>query len=150
MTKKITLARALKEKNRLSRSLRKLNERLVLSNSVLESNEFNYDAQEVLNQIIETQNKLVELKAEIQKANVPIFKKIFRIGEYRSHIDMLRRINTTEGEKEMFSGEKPIKYKCQFNQFAIDEMVENLEDLIDSIQDEIDKFNHNTYIEVDL
>ena len=151
--KKITLARALKLKNRLVRKMSDLRLTLQRCNCTVEENKFDYDFSDTYDEFYNVMDDLIKIKAVIQKANQPIMEKIFTMGEYRSLINTLNTVNTKSGKQlpdRFGASDAFITYKCQYDRASVDELMNMLQDSIDEIQDEIDVFNHTTEVEVEL
>ncbi len=144
----ISLARALKLKNRVVHRLNQIDAILVANNSQQEGNH-EYDVKALYRQRLEVAMKLVELKAAISAANGPVQKQIFELAECKSHIALLARIDTKHGTSvEGYSG-TPVKYVAILRKQEIDRERRQAEAEIDRIQNELDAFNHQTTIPVD-
>ena len=148
----VTLARALKLKNRLAGQLSKLGGRAVAHNSNLVGAKNPYNSLDVFKEYEDVQAKLVEVKTSIQLANASIVRKIIEIGEVRSQISLLQGINVTEGpvHQSSYSSDTEIvrEYVAAIGAEKRDTMIAALELDIDNLQDDID--NHNAVTKVDL
>ncbi len=146
----MNLSQALKQKNRLAGELVKLQQILTRENSRRNDNPSKVNPQETWEKIIETSNKLGELKAQIAAANVPIYSKIERMAELKSRISYLQGLHKHEGEETTFVGrdqEKLVYTHVAFiNQQRADEMILELQEDINVAQDFIDEFNAKTSI----
>ena len=69
---KITLARALKYKNRVAQRLQKLRDDVQRFNSVIAENDREIDVVATLEEIVKLENHLVELKLKLDQATTPI------------------------------------------------------------------------------
>ena len=69
------------------------------------------------------------------------------MGELKSKASFLRSIETREGKVNDYGGED-IEYTVVFDVLYVKEQTEKCEEEIDDIQDELDKFNHITNIEI--
>lgn len=151
--KTVTLARALKIKNRL---VREANTQLAIvknHNSYRAENKPNFDVNTAYTAYHQTINKLVAVKAAIATANGPIFGKIYTIAELKSHIQNLRGVNTKEGKETLDSyraESRDITYVAVFKDSDIQEKIKDSETQIEKLQDEIDEFNHSTKVEIDV
>ena len=151
--KEVTLARALKIKNRLVREIKTLFEIVKEHNSYREDNKPNFDVQEAYTKYHQTLNKLVGVKHAIAKANGPIFGKIYTIAELKGHIQNLRGVNTKEGKETLSSyGSTPrdINYIATFKDSDIQSKIKDAESQIEALQDEVDEFNASTKIQLDV
>jgi chaperonin cofactor prefoldin len=145
-TKKQLEDPALKKKKKLITEISRLENILKNNNSILSSNEFKYNSTDTLNKIGEKTIELVELKSKIAEANLPINHKIFLIAEMKGQIQLLRSVPTTEGTvNERYNGGSSV-YHVQLTEVQLTEMIEKLESQIDTLQDEIDQYNHKTTI----
>lgn len=148
----ITLARALKLKNRLAGQLMKIGTRAVQHNSFVQDTHTPYDSISVFQEYRDIRDQLVELKSKIQVANGTIHEKIARMGEYRSEVALLNSMSVTEGkvvEPRYGEGQDTIRvYVAAIGKTARDKNVTALEDGIDALQDEID--SHNATTKIDL
>ena len=93
------LAQALKTKNKLADKSKKLAGILTGYNKVVAGNKRPYDVKEVLGEIKLNAENLATLKARIQKANVPIQVKIFKMGELKGIVNLLKKMDCTSGKQ---------------------------------------------------
>lgn len=148
----ISLARALKLKNRLAGQLAKLGGRAVAHNSNIVGAKNPYNSLDVFKEYEGVQCKLVEVKTSIQLANASIVRKIIEIGEARSQISLLQGINVTEGpvHQTNYSNDTEVihEYVAAIGAEKRDTMIAALEFDIDNLQDSID--SHNATTKIDL
>ena len=144
----ITVARALKLKNRVVHRLSQIDAILVANNSHQDGTH-EYDVKALYRSRLELAMKLVELKAAISAANAPVQKLIFELAECKSHIAMLARIDTKHGLSIEGSSGTPVRYVALLRKQDIDRERRQAEAEIDRIQDELDNFNHNPTNRVD-
>jgi hypothetical protein len=148
----ISLARALKLKNRLVGQVAKLGQRAVSSNSRLVTAKASYDTKEVFAEFHDVRGQLVEVKTKIQLANTSIVSQIIEIGELRSEIALLKAMNVTDGpvNQGRWSDDKEVvqEFVASIDMATRDRMVEALESDIDTLQDEIDAHNATTKIDL--
>ena len=141
------LAQALIEKNKIIKRIGTLEQRISSNNSIMEGNERAYDPNELLTELSTEMDNLVAIKKSISLANAPIQENIFRMAELKSHIKFLRGISTAEGKvKERYSNELPLSYDAAINEVAKDNLIAAAEKTIESLQQEVDTFNHSTDI----
>jgi hypothetical protein len=144
----ITLAKALKLKNRLAGRLAKLDKDLEHYNSVPAGSD-QPDIKGIYAERRKLVVHLVELKVAINTANQPIHRTIFELGELKSLVALLGRTSTKHGTMvEGYHGNE-IQYVAQFRKGDVDREVRRLEVEIDRIQDQLDRFNYNTLIALD-
>ena len=147
---KITLAQALKEKNRLAGEIARAWALLQTENSKREDIRRVVDVAETYNKIKLYTEKLVELKAKIGVANAGNLERIYRMDEYKSALAKLESINTDETsvfQRLTESTYKEFKRTVVFNASQILEMREQLQKECNRLQDEMDAFNVATKID---
>ena len=142
------LAKALKEKNILIKEIKVLQERFQTYNSTIVGSEIPYPAGESFSSLILKQEELINLKIKIFVANAAIQEKIFRISEYKNIITILRSTSTESGlvKKRDYTGSTEDEYISVFKTLEVDNLIKKYEELINSIQEEIDAYNHLTEI----
>jgi len=150
---KVTLAKALKMKNQLVKEVADHLNKVKLYNSYLSTNHPNFEAKEEYEAYRRSLAKLIFLKAEIAKANTLIHIHIISIAELKGLISQLREINTREGKETVNGGygqaPREVEYMAIYSDKDVDSFVKEAEKEIETRQDEIDKFNHSTSIEVE-
>lgn len=143
----MTLAKALKQKNKLVKELQNLQSRLLAHNCYFAQNSIKFSSTTILEEITNKRTELLTLKTKIALANTNIQGKILEIGELKSFVNILKAMETKEGfQSERYSSEGPIEYKSQINEEQKIKLVEEVENQIESLQEEIDTFNHKTEI----
>jgi len=152
----ITLARALKYKNRLIGKISAVTSVITSKNSVIKGAEQEADIAEMLELRERLVTNLVTLKTAINKGNELILSDIFRLSELKSHIGVLQKINTTHGKSVADGGyfsrttTEPIEYEAQLRFSDVETMFSSTNKKIDAIQEKIDQHNHSTNIDVEL
>lgn len=144
---KITLARALKEKNILAGEITKLFTRLKLSNSFNSRNKPTYDCKELLPQITKKQEQLIELKLLISKATDPVREIVLSMAEIKTTIANLKAVNIQSGEVNPGYAKEPVIMTAQISEAERDNLVDQYEEQINKFQDQLDKHNATTEIE---
>ena len=147
---KITLAQALKEKNRLAGEIARAWALLQTENSKREDIRRVVDVEETYKKIKLYTEKLVELKAKIGVANAGNLERIYRMDEYKSALAKLESINTDETsvfQRLTESTYKEFKRTVVFNASQILEMREQLQKECNRLQDEMDAFNASMKID---
>jgi len=147
---KITLARALKLKNRVQSRIRQISNDLSSNNSVLKGSEPDVNVAETIGSYDQLVDYLIGLKADIFRTNDPVYEKILRLAEVKSKIGVLRSFDTKHGKvADKYSMSDPLEYEATFRKAQVDEIVRGLEQQVDILQEELDNHNHTTYIEVE-
>ncbi|MEZ6142377.1 MAG: hypothetical protein R3B84_17600 [Zavarzinella sp.] len=148
-TEKISLAKALKLKNRLVGQISKLTQDVQLYNSTQEGSEA-IDVRARFELRAQTVATLTQLKYAIYLANQPVQNLIFELAERKAEVALLSGLSTKHGVyKEGYPTAGDINYLAQFRKADIDAMVKKLEYQIDLLQDRLDVHNHQTTVEVD-
>lgn len=147
---KITLAQALKEKNRISGEIRRLWELLKEENSRREDETRSIDVRETLKTVELYTEKLVELKTKIGLANAGNLKHIYRMEECKGKLAMLAGVNTDDSPLylHVYSNEgKLISRRVVISKREIHEMQSKLQLECNRLQDEMDAYNALTKID---
>ncbi len=147
---KITLAQALKEKNRLAGEIARAWTFVQTENSKREDIRRVVDVEETYNKIKLYTEKLIELKAKIGVANAGNLERIYRMEEYKSALARLERIGSDETsvfQKLTESTYKEYKRTVVFTASQILEMREQIQMECNRLQDEMDAFNATAKIE---
>lgn len=142
----MNLKQALKKKNKLAGQLKTTLNRMLDNNSYLEGQTPSYDSLEMRRAATELSKELVELKTKIQSANAPVLHLIYEMGELKNMITHLNRMNCNNGIEINYRHETPVNRISIIDQVKRDEWVERIEDRIDEINDELDRFNAITNI----
>lgn len=159
---KITLAKALIVKNRLVQELTKLETKIGESNSITMQGVithqltpiFKYVIADLFTQRATLTDKLIDTKLAIASANSDKEqqKRIFTLGEMKSSIKILNAMTCEEDRNIQggYGGAASIVSQTfvQMNEDQRDKMVTEIQLLIDSTQEEMEKFNWQTEIEV--
>lgn len=151
----VTLAKALKYKNRLIERIGWTMQQLEQWNSIMEGSEREVDVRQMAEDYDRLTDALVTLKMVITEANGPIQRDIFRMSEVKGKIDMLRRLNTRHGKTLNDGGmwreeSKEVVYEATIRKAGVDEQVRALQAELDEIQDRLDAHNHTTQVEIDI
>ena len=143
----MNLAQALKKKNRLAQKIIKLQQEIQKENSARADDPRKIKVEVSMKDLDSTVSELIKLKVAIFVAATPMREHILKIGELKSRIVFLGGISTSEGIVNDY-GDDPVQYKAVYDKVWIKNQIEECEELIDTIQDELDKFNYATNIEV--
>ena len=142
----MTIAQALKEKNKKVASLHILWDRLNKNNSVLEGNRRSYAPEELMRQIETEIDALVDLKTRIHNASAPVRAKIFRMSELKNKTLKMKCLDTSEGPvRDRYEG-TVTRREAVIPAEHVDKLVEAAQQEIEAIQEELDVFNFATHI----
>jgi hypothetical protein len=150
----MTIARALKLKNKLVSEL-KSTEDLIRSENVTEGeNKSQFEVKKLYAQLKDLRLDLCKVKGAIASANAPIFQKIFTLSELKAHIAFLKTLPTKTGTFDEGGGYASTFVKHTYTatitkQDTVGDII-LLEKEIESLQEELDTFNHNTAITIDI
>lgn len=139
----MNIKQALKEKNKLAKKITDLMERTNRYNSMDLGGHRSYDPKESLEQAMNAVEELVTLKTNIHIANHAVYEKIFRMAEYKSAVKYLKSLNCTEGTviQSRYGDTTARQMTTVISEVERDQMVESLENQIDSLQTELDVHN---------
>jgi hypothetical protein len=140
----MNIKQALKEKNRLKGKISEVSNKLNSYNVRVKEDQY-YDPRELLNQLMTYHEQMITLKKKIQLANQEAHEKIARLAESKSLISKLQHIPTSSRMSQRDDGEytrtMPVIGEIEKN-----DLILKLEKQIETIQDELDDFNHRTHI----
>ena len=146
----ITLAQALKEKNRLAGELSRCWTMIARENSKREDAPRVIDVAETYKKIQLFKEKLTELKTKIGLANAGSLERIYRLEECKNELNRLNDIRTDETSDFQAIGEgnyKEYKRTVIFTAAQVYEMREKVQQECNELQDELDAYNAMTKIE---
>jgi hypothetical protein len=142
----MNVKQALKVKNKLVTDLKANFEILKKYNSIEEGNPRRYSMEETLDKITTLSNELVELKAQIHRANAPVYDKIFALAELKGLVKELKKVPTDEGKQTERYGSVVSVKEVELNIVDIQKKVDILTLKIEELQNELDIHNANTNI----
>jgi myosin heavy subunit len=149
---KITLAKALKIKNKLIGELKESSAVLSSKNTIESGKEPIVDIVDEVIKYNAIQIKLIAIKSAISEMNATIQSEIFRQAELRTELSMWKRM-MNESLNPM-SGWGPsrdsVEYKSVIGYNQLKQIVDSLVDEIDRIQDKLDTYNHKKMIDIDM
>jgi len=150
--KTIKLHTALKIKNRLAGEVTRVQEILRRENARRNDSVSKVDRAALFNVLTETREKLVKLKSEIAKANVPVYPLLARMEELKSYIAFLAGLPVREGPEVVPSISETLSYvwASHINQEEKDKLLAETQEEINNLQDEVDAINASITIEVDI
>ena len=152
MKKQVSIARALKEKNRVAGRLAKAREIIQQENSKNKSLPRRVDVEATYAEAKMLEARLVAIKSAIAQANNPIVAKIIELDELKSEIAFLNGLNVKEGRFEEVSyGNKIIRdIEAVVGQARVLAEVAELQKRADALQDALDEFNASTKVEIEI
>jgi hypothetical protein len=146
----ITLAKALKVKNRLAGRLAKAQADIQAFNSVPEGQADQVNVPALMQAREELVGALVALKTAINDANREAQRDIYDLAEKKATAQFLAGVNTRHGpQPAVYPNTTEVNYVAALKKADVDGLVARLEKDIDRLQDRLDQFNHARRIEVD-
>ena len=146
----ITLAKALKVKNRLAGRLAKVQADIQLFNSVPVGQADQVNVSALMQTREELVGALVSLKAAINDANREAQRDIYDLAEKKATAQFLAGVNTRHGpQPPVYPSTVEVVYVAALKKADVDALVAGLEKEIDQLQDRLDQFNHDHKIEAD-
>jgi len=144
----ISLAKALKLKNRLAGRLNKVQNDIVTYNSVLTEQSGKVDVPALCNLRDEIAENLIALKTRIIVSNAEIQGDLIRQGELKSKLTWLATLDTRDGKERHGYQNTEVTWTATLKKKDVDDETRKLETEIDAIQDKLDCFNHTKKVEV--
>ena len=146
----ITLAKALKVKNRLTGRLAKVQADILAYNSVPQGQADQVNVPALMQTREELVEALVGLKTAINDANREAQRDIYDLAEKKATAQFLAAVNTRHGpQPPVYPSTVEVNYVAALKKADLDGLVAGLESEIDQLQDRLDQFNHDHRIEVD-
>ena len=146
----ITLAKALKVKNRLAGRLAKAQADIQAFNSVPAGQADQVNVPALMQTRAELVGALVALKTAINDANREAQRDIYLLAEKKATAQFLAGVNTRHGpQPAVYPSTTEVSYVAALKKADVDGLVARLEKEIDQLQDKLDQFNHVRRIEVD-
>ena len=144
----ISLAKALKLKNRLAGRLSKVQEDISTYNSVLNEQQGQVDVASLCKLRDEIAEHLIGLKTRIVVANTEIQQDLIRMGELKSKLTWLTTVPVRDGKERHGYQNTEVVWIATLKKKDVDDENRKLEAEIDAIQDKVDAYNHTKKIEV--
>lgn len=142
----MNLTKALKLKNKLLKQANEAWSRVYDYNSVVSGTERSYNARTAYYDWIKYTDELISLKAKIQAANVPIYRKIFELSELKNQVAKLKSLNCRTGKSSRTFSSDDIVYEAEIIVVERDNMIKELENRIETLQEDIETHNALTTI----
>ena len=149
----ITLARALKYKNRVVERIRKVEDDIRANNSILVGGEREYNVEELFKERLGLEAHLVDLKMRIDSANAPIKESIVQMQGLKGRLVFLQSVPTTHGKQHshrMYGDEGEVVYEATARKVEIDSWITGINKQLDDLQEFVDKHNNTQVIEMSV
>ena len=146
----VSLARALKEKNRIAGRLHKAQELVKKENRKPAGSPRAVDVASALAEVERLSALLVAVKAAIAKANDGIVATIVELEEVKAMISFIGSVNTDDEVQveRGYQGAVERRWDVAVGQTAILAKAEALQDRADALQDALDEYNARTRVEL--
>ena len=144
----ISLAKALKLKNRIAGRVAQISQDIKTYNSRQEGAEV-IDIQRRWAERAALVARLVDLKSAISQANGPVQRVIYTLAESKALMALLNELNTQHGAVSQYHIQAPIHFVAQIRKEQVDQERRRLEREVDVLQEQLDRFNQLTTIPVD-
>jgi hypothetical protein len=145
----ITLAKALKIKNRLAGRLAKVQADIQRFNSILEGQDRPVNIAVLMELQAELVQTLVGLKTAINEANQAVQRDIYALAEKKATAQFLASIDTKHGpQPPAYPTTTVVSYAASLKKADVDSRLTRLEIEIDELQDKLDQFNVTQMIAV--
>ena len=150
MEKEMTLAQALKLKNKIVSKINKLTGDVTKYNYGVAGKTRPVDVEEAMNQRDLVTYDLVTLKTAINAVNASIQKDIYELAELKGYIALHNTLRNCDSDRYYDRNDEAVEYDMIINISRIDNCIEHAQEEVEAAQDRIDTFNHTTKITVDL
>ena len=147
--KKISIAKALKEKERVAAKLEQARKLVSRYNSVRSGVACPVSVKEQYALVLELEGKYLELKKAIAMANGPVMDKLAEMLVLRGCIAYRDTINTTvAAPAEGYERNEIVPFNVTLSEMDVIEAKSALQDRLDALQDELDTFNATHTVDV--
>ena len=146
--RRVSLARAFKERSRLALRISDSIERIKEENSIPEGVPRSIDIREEFDHYMSLCEKMIALRQTISRANAGIAGSLVELAEVKNILAQIRRIPTAEGQQSSFS-KTDVKI-AEIRKAELSGMMDSLRERAHALQDEIDEFNARTQIEFEF
>ena len=142
----MNVKQALKAKNKLVGEIKECYKIIQSQNSIEEGNPRRYKVKEQIAKIAQLTDELVQLKAQLHRANSDVYEKIFQMAEIKGIIKELKKMDVSEGKQDSRYGSVVSVKEVEVNVVERDTIVKEYEAEVERIQNELDIHNSNTNI----
>lgn len=142
----MNVKQALKAKNKLVGEIKECYKIIQSQNSIEEGNPRRYGIKEQLKKVAQLTDELVQLKAQLHRANVSVYEKIFQMAEIKGIIKELKKMDVSEGKQDSRYGSVVSVKEVEVNVVERDTIVKEYEAEVEKLQNELDIHNSNTDI----
>jgi len=142
----MNVKQALKAKNKLVGEIKECYRIIQTQNSIEEGNPRRYSVKKKIEEIASLTDELVQLKAQLHRANESVYEKIFQMAEIKGIIKELKKMDVSEGKQDSRYGSVVSVKEVEMTVIERDAIVKQYEAEVEKIQNELDIHNSNTII----
>jgi len=142
----MNVKQALKAKNKLVGEIKECYRIIQTQNSIEEGNPRRYSVKKKIEEIASLTDELVQLKAQLHRANASVYGKIFQMAEIKGIIKELKKMDVSEGKQDSRYGSVVSVKEVEMTVIERDVIVKQYEAEVEKIQNELDIHNSNTII----
>ena len=142
----MNVKQALKVKNKLVGDIKECYRIIQTQNSIEEGNPRRYSVKKKIEEIASLTDELVQLKAQLHRANASVYEKIFQMAEIKGIIKELKKMDVSEGKQDSRYGSVVSVKEVEMTVIERDVIVKQYEAEVEKIQNELDIHNSNTII----
>lgn len=151
---KLTLAKVLKLRKRLSGLLARTQQEISLYNSHLENQPDVPDVAGLIKRREDLVAAIVKLKLVQYEANRDLIERLYNLAEKKGKVQWLQTLNTRTGQQMTPNYSQPANplytnIIAHIKKSDVDAEVKKLESEIDALQDEIDQYNNTKRVRLD-
>jgi len=149
---KITVAKALKVKNRLVNKISDVSSKIQTYNSVVMGKERPVSVTDLMTRRDQMVDTLINIKTAISLSNATVQSTIYLLAELKGELNFLRGIDTTSGKQvneATWGSDAKIYEKDSVLDYAtVQGLIAQVEADIDANQDRLDTHNHTVEIDI--
>jgi hypothetical protein len=148
--KKVTLARALKERKRLAGQIASAVDLVSQENVKVAGVPRPFDVRAMMAGVEASVERMIALRAVICQANAKLAPKLVELDEVKSMISRLQSISTDADPYYNEEQKRDIQREAVLGKKDVLDKIEAFQKRADALQDAIDEYNAKTQVEIDL
>lgn len=149
MKQKVTLSRALKEKSRIAGRIHTLMDVILHENCKIEGSTRSVELKDVYQQIKGLEERMIAVKAAISEGNQLAIGLITEMGECKSMLSFLNKIDTNESVESNYEN-RTIKKVAVIRKSDVLLEADAYQQRINLLQDKLDEYNASHFVEIDM
>lgn len=148
--KKVTLARALKERKRLAGQIASAVDLVSQENVKVAGVPRPFDVRAMMAGVEASVERMIALRTVICQANARLAPKLVELDEVKSMISRLQSISTDADPYYNEEQKRDIQREAVLGKKDVLDKIEAFQKRADALQDAIDEYNAKTQVEIDL